>query len=62
MFNTSTLSCIILIVHCTLFVCLFGAVSLWVDASVEPEYEDPGEYNYEDPALCPYHFFVSVYS
>ena len=53
MLNTSTWSCIILFVHCTLFVCLFGVVSLWVDASVEPEYEDLGEYKYEDPALCP---------
>ena len=34
-------------------VCMFiWRYSLWVDASVEPEYEDPGGY-YEDPAVCP---------
>ena len=53
MLNTSIGHASSLVAHCTLFVCLFGDVSLWVDASVEPEYEDPREYNYEDPALCP---------
>ena len=53
MLNTSFWSCVILFAHSTLFVCLFSVVSLWVDPSVEPEYEDSDENNYEDPALCP---------
>ena len=31
-----------------LFICCFS----WVDVSVETEFEDPGEYHYEDPATC----------